>query len=828
MSRSSQRGRGRAGAAHGASGDGVEWVGGRLRPPFFIEDREEPYRVEIAVWMELPSGLVVGQEVVTPERVSGALGRVLEASFAKPLAGRPRRPARLRVADPVLAHEVREVVGAAIPVTVSPTPELDSLLANMLEHAPGHAQELGASYLEDGRIPADVVARLFEAARLLYTLKPWETVGDDRVFRMDIPALGVEGACVSIIGALGESLGFLVFPSFSAYQIFADEAELQTSREGPLDFGTGWLSLGFDRGADLPATMRKEVSAHGWPVADANAYPHVERRDPDGTPRPLVPRDVAIATACAMSLGAFFVKHAGYFDSPDPEPICESWFDRDDLEVRFTHPYEAFELFEIAEARDHRAGAQSTLASGVRAGESDGRAPVAGRNAPCPCGSGRKYKKCCLHRAEAVRTARGACESERELDERTVRLLGDFANRRFGAEWRCFASDFGDVRHALPLAMPWGLYHFRVEGATVCEHLLRERGRSLLPAERAWLEAQQAAWLSVWEVTAVVPGESVAVLDLLSGETRVVKEQTASRSLVARDAVLARVVHSESAALFCGLYPRALPPMAAAEVVRRARGRLRLRRSVPVERLRDERFGRALIRIWEESVAEVDAALAAARAHPSRLQNTDGDPFLLTNDRFDIAPGEAAAVEACLAALPGVGPAEHDAGDPEVVYVFMREGNRVHASWENTVVGRAVVAGDTLRLETNSRARADSLRAQVEAACGTRIRHRARDHADPLSQRAERSAGSAPVPASGEIQQALLDFKRRHYADWIDQPLPALAGGTPRRAARTAAGRAAVDVLLKDMENHEQRAGDGAPFDFSEIRRALRLDRPRG
>jgi hypothetical protein len=32
-----------------------------------------------------------------------------------------------------------------------------------------------------------------------------------------------------------------------------------------------------------------------------------------------------------------------------------------------------------------------------------------------------------------------------------------------------------------------------------------------------------------------------------------------------------------------------------------------------------------------------------------------------------------------------------------------------------------------------------------------------------------------------------------------------------------------VNVLLKEIENHEQRAGDGAPFDVSETRRALGL-----
>lgn len=151
----------------GVSGEALEWVGGRLLPPFFIEDREEPYRAEMALWMELPTGLVVGQEVLAPEDVSGAVGRVLQEGLEQPLAGPPRRPDRIRVADAALAEEVRGVVGDAIPVVVAPTPELDAFLAEMIDGLSG-GRERNESYLEGGRIPAETVADLFDAARVLY------------------------------------------------------------------------------------------------------------------------------------------------------------------------------------------------------------------------------------------------------------------------------------------------------------------------------------------------------------------------------------------------------------------------------------------------------------------------------------------------------------------------------------------------------------------------------------------------------------------------------------------------------------------------------------
>jgi hypothetical protein len=207
------------------------------------------------------------------------------------------------------------------------------------------------------------------------------------------------------------------------------------------------------------------------------------------------------------------------------------------------------------------------------------------------------------------------------------------------------------------------------------------------------------------------------------------------------------------------------------------------------------------------------------------LRNTDGDAFLLTTDHFAIAPGARAAVEERLAALPGV--EAPSPGEDPPAYEFLRPGNRMHRSWDNTIVGRAWISGEVLRAETNSCERADALRAQLEAACGDRIRHRAREHGDPLSQAAPPARRArAPERRPPGAEQLLLEFKQRHYADWLDQPLPALRGKTPREAARAAGGRAAVDLLLKDIENHERRTAHGAPFDFSALRRELRLDEP--
>jgi hypothetical protein len=224
---------------------------------------------------------------------------------------------------------------------------------------------------------------------------PWKHVSDSQVIRVDIPALDVHGACLSIIGGLGETLGFLLFPSLAAFDRFYATATRKKQPRGPIDLGTTILSLNFERGAELPASMRREVAEHGWPVAASNAYPRVEHRDRDGLQRPVSERDIQIAAATATSLTAFFAKHGELLEDESFEPICESWRDENDLEVCFTVPAQAAALFE-ANDLPRTKPARSKFD------------PKIGRNAPCPCGSGQKYKKCCLAKDE---TAYGASDT---------------------------------------------------------------------------------------------------------------------------------------------------------------------------------------------------------------------------------------------------------------------------------------------------------------------------------------------------------------------------------------------------------------------------------
>ncbi len=170
------------------------------------------------------------------------------------------------------------------------------------------------------------------------------------------PLLSVDGACLSIIGQLGQSRGVLIFPSRDDFEQFLEAAENSDPEQpGPTAFGADVLSLTFHNATQLPPTMRREAMQNGWPVDSTDAYPVVAHREPNGIPRPLGERDVEIVVACALALAAFLPKHAAVFKADTFTPVYESYFD-DDREVRFTVPYEAIDLFDIDAAPDQERG----------------------------------------------------------------------------------------------------------------------------------------------------------------------------------------------------------------------------------------------------------------------------------------------------------------------------------------------------------------------------------------------------------------------------------------------------------------------------------------
>lgn len=129
------------------------------------------------------------------------------------------------------------------------------------------------------------------------------------------------------------------------------------------------------------------------------------------------------------------------------------------------------------------------------------------------------------------------------------------------------------------------------------------------------------------------------------------------------------------------------------------------------------------------------------------------------------------------------------------------------------VLGTAELKGRRLSLAANSPARAERSRALLEPVLMGLVRAPLTERTDLDPMLATERPPPAPTGLSPEQEQALVrQMLDDHYRRVLDEPIPALGGKTPRAAAKTAKGRAAVVVWLKTLENHSGRQEPGDPM----------------
>jgi SEC-C motif len=447
---------------------------------------------------------------------------------------------------------------------------------------------------------------------------------------------------------------------------------------------------------------------------------------------------------------------------------------------------------------------------------------TAGRNDPCPCGSGKKYKRCCLQADEG--SSRPPGQDWYDLDRRLSANMGPWAKRRFGKEWSTCLEKYPieleeRVEH-LPLFQAWAIYERKIDGRPVASWYLEERGRHLLPHERDWLEAQLRSWLSAWEVLEVEAGKSIRLKDLLTGVERTVSEVAGSKTISPHLLVLARIVDHAGLSLLAGRHLSPLAPEVGRNCVDNIRAELGLGKRMTPQDLREGARPTTLITFWQETVAVVEDQPMPA------LRNSDGDELVLIKDHYKlVGKGARSTVEAELANFADVEAPDPDASERRYTLIRDDDPNAApNAAMKNTILATIVVKARGVVVETNSRERADEQRALIKKAFGPIVKFSKREEAsvDDLLEKGPIPGRKAPRPPTGpEVDAMLRDFKARHYATWSDHGLPALDGLSPREAASQPKYRARLETLLKEMEYHESRGEPGQRFDFGTIRREL-------
>ena len=173
------------------------------------------------------------------------------------------------------------------------------------------------------------------------------------------------------------------------------------------------------------------------------------------------------------------------------------------------------------------------------------------RNDPCPCGSGRKYKQCCMARDQAVQVRGLSLRRDDELLSARLMAYGQrpvhFVDMR-SAFSRFWNGDFTlDAAQALGPGiidpfLEWYLYDYRTtqERQRLIELFVAEEGQRLPAPLRALLAEREGAYLSLYGIEAVEPGGRMEIGDLLVGGFSEVEDAGLARLAMPGDILLGR------------------------------------------------------------------------------------------------------------------------------------------------------------------------------------------------------------------------------------------------------------------------------------------------
>ncbi|MEZ4220478.1 MAG: SEC-C metal-binding domain-containing protein [Polyangiaceae bacterium] len=461
-----------------------------------------------------------------------------------------------------------------------------------------------------------------------------------------------------------------------------------------------------------------------------------------------------------------------------------------------------------------------------------------GRNDPCPCGSGKKFKKCCsgIERTEAGDEPVSGFRAARKVIDAAGRAVLDGVSRSEFEEAldSCLEeldAPFDIDDNTFPYFSAWVLYHHRdPEGQRLAEKFLARR-RLRNPEQIAYLRAALAAPFSFWEVLEVDPGRGLRVRDLLTGQECFVVEQSASGMLRRWEVLFAAVVDLDAFSVFDMIGPYPLPPGARDELVTMART------AVAQGRTRRRKFDRREIAAAERELAGVYHMHVARELFkpPPHQRNTDGHALVFCQLHYRCSNLALAEVLQRLGRLGYECQPKGPDDDGHERCSLLRAGNAMHRHWENTVIAEVQVANGEMTLEVNSRERADEVASRIESEFGPSVSLIDRTEDDVNLELRERWARRAAEPASArsvaaaepepeipeEMRGALDEMISAHYEAWLDTPVPALAGLSPREAAASKRHAKQLDGLLREIECHADRMPELARFDTNRLRDEL-------
>jgi hypothetical protein len=470
-----------------------------------------------------------------------------------------------------------------------------------------------------------------------------------------------------------------------------------------------------------------------------------------------------------------------------------------------------------------------------------------GRNDPCHCGSGRKYKKCCLEKDEKDKN-RDFINERYERVKREEKLTDSQVATRKALDWILEkhedavmnaavhfvgSPDLDEARKAFSgeeggaflsqLLNEYALVDREDENfdSTLLELYLKEKGEMLNEKEKESLLIKLDTFKTLYEVQKIVEGRGIFLKDYFSGEKFWVEENKATESVKKWDIVFARVeTHPGGTKKMTG---------SLVDFPREAEYELNELKNQYKE---DENLFRNNEEMWLFNFRELMTPMIFqsiiryysdfAKNFRFRLINKDGDKLMFCEKSADVS---------------NYGKLDQYFENHELLNLTYADEKEVVYGWldeKNSFIASFYLKNKKLTIETNSEERMEIIDQKFMPDIAKWTKNWKKEFKSPenlsgnlgeadeeLTIETTFLGGSDESMNKQEEEKLMAKFTRKHYDDWIDMELPALDGKTPREASKDPESREKLIEILKMMENKNSHNKNIVGFDINRIKRKL-------
>ncbi len=443
-----------------------------------------------------------------------------------------------------------------------------------------------------------------------------------------------------------------------------------------------------------------------------------------------------------------------------------------------------------------------------------------GRNDPCPCGSGKKYKKCCLSKT-FTEVGKEDSIRGRLVDDLIGFFNNNYHDRLEDAEF-LFWDEFVPEEHLDGIALDvahqnfweWLIFDHMidVDNDKTLIDLYMENNKKLSLDEHKVLTMIKNSVISLYEVQEVFPEKGLLLKDLLMDGEYDVREKSATRSVKKWDIFASRLLLVDGQYIMSGsVYSYHMKNKK--EILDDIHAEFEdYKEEYPDASMDDflkmnsENFNF----YWYDLIQNPT---------PIKLHTTSGEPMLISKAMFAIKDKEAV-----INGLPKIKGFEQGKDS----YTWYDKRNKEGSA---TILGRAEIKDNKLILESNSKERLEKGKKLILEALSDAVVHKMDTFQYPMEAMKSHKESSNGKPMNElpmEIQQQFYpEFMQKHSEKWLGEKIPALYGETPMQAVKTEEGRKKVIELLKSIENSEEHnKKEGRPFyDISWMWQRMGLER---